>query len=267
MKIYEVTALPVRKKTNEGPLRGIAAKMGSDTAATGIAIDKDVNGMLKQFKAFYKNTNQGQPTVDLVAKFLGKAGFPVKSPQDVMKYLKAAGSRTTGAKIKRGLSKMMPTGGKSVAAPRENYVREELVKGQSYQASDGETYKWMGQQFLNVKTRRVAQRAVAQELKSQNAGQPAAPSAAPAPGGQPAAPAANPKKRVLSGGEVKSLFTYLAKKGFSKNGSNVTKSNFGFSPGQKASSGNVATGSQGANLQSALDQVKDAGYRVTKPSR
>ena len=270
MKIYDIVA--ERKEVNEGPLKRMAAALGSNTAATGVAMDKDVNRMLKQFKVFWKNTNQAKPTVALVASYLGRAGFPVKSPQDVNKYLKAALANTTGGKLKkvagkvgRAVKGMMPKGGTAMQ-PGES-IEEALKRGQKVKGPDGDTYTWGGAQFISDTTGKVAKRDVAQQLKQQqvppNPNQQQVP---PNPNQQQVPP--NPKqqqvppnpKRVLSGSELNTLFTYLVKKGFGKSGGQVDRSKYGFTPG-----GAKAGGAGGApDVQKAINVVKAAGYTVSK---
>ena len=279
MKIYDIVA--ERKEVNEGPLKRMAAALGSNTAATGVAMDKDVNRMLKQFKVFWKNTNQAKPTVALVASYLGRAGFPVKSPQDVNKYLKAALANTTGGKLKkvagkvgRAVKGMMPKGGTAMQ-PGES-IKEALKRGQKVKGPDGDTYTWGGAQFISDTTGKVAKRDVAQQLKQQqvppNPNQQQVPpnpnqqQVPPNPNQQQVPP--NPKqqqvppnpKRVLSGSELNTLFTYLVKKGFGKSGGQVDRSKYGFTPG-----GAKAGGAGGApDVQKAINVVKAAGYTVSK---
>lgn len=98
MKIHEVAVLTESKKVDEAPygmLKGlgnkIAAKMGSQRAADADAIGKEANALKKQFTSFYKNTNAGAPTKDVMVQYLQAKGFPIADPKELDMIAKSAG--------------------------------------------------------------------------------------------------------------------------------------------------------------------------------
>ena len=133
MKINEIAVLTESQHVDEAPYGAlksmgnkIAAKFGSQRAADAGAIGKEANAMKKQFVSFAQNSNQGQPTKELLVQYLQAKGFPIADTRELDMIAKSAGklNPSLAQKIakgwknfKKGLPKLpkMPQGAQPTA--------------------------------------------------------------------------------------------------------------------------------------------------------
>lgn len=98
MKINEIAVLTESQHVDEAPYGAlksmgnkIAAKFGSQRAADAGAIGKEANALKKQFVAFAQNSNQGQPTKELLVQYLQAKGFPIADTKELDAIARSAG--------------------------------------------------------------------------------------------------------------------------------------------------------------------------------
>ena len=98
MKINEIAVLTESQHVDEAPYGAlksmgnkIAAKFGSQRAADAGAIGKEANALKKQFVSFAQNSNQGQPTKELLLQYLQAKGFPIADTKELDAIARSAG--------------------------------------------------------------------------------------------------------------------------------------------------------------------------------